>query len=150
MANLKLPLDITPITEALRTISESMRMMRDSVALLPDVAETLAEIQVGVQKMGEEVAAMRSGVDGMGEEVKGMRIAVEPLVGHLDHVAERIDALEPQLEDMSLAIHPFRRATGKLIRRRAADGDVLGQDMDEADQTESGENVSQPDGSAEE
>ena len=39
--NVKLPLDLTPITEGLRSISETMRAIRDSVALLPQVAETL-------------------------------------------------------------------------------------------------------------
>lgn len=95
--NVKLPLDLTPITEGLRSISETMRAIRDSVALLPQVAETLAEIQDGVK-----------------------------------------------FEDLSLAIHPLRRATGKLGRRRAANGDA-GSDED---QTSSGENVSQAAGSA--
>ena len=33
--NVKLPLDLTPITEGLRSISETMWAIRDSVALLP-------------------------------------------------------------------------------------------------------------------
>jgi uncharacterized protein YoxC len=144
--NVKLPLDLTPITEGLRSISETMRTIRDSVALLPQVAETLAEIQQGVEFMGEEVHTMRKGVDDLGVEVKGMRAAVDPMVEHLDLVAARVEALEPRLEDLSLAIHPLRRATGKLGRRRAANG----ADGLEEDQTSSGENVSQAAGSAEE
>lgn len=144
--NVKLPLDLTPITEGLRSISETMGAIRDSVALLPQVAETLAEIQDGVKFMGEEVETMRKGVDELGVEVKGMRTAVDPMVAHLDLVAARIEGLEPRLEDLSLAIHPLRRATGKLGRRRAANGDAA---VDE-DQTSSGENVSQAAGSADE
>jgi hypothetical protein len=144
--NVKLPLDLTPITEGLRSISETMRTIRDSVALLPQVAESLADIQQGVRFMGEEVHAMRRGVDELGVEVKGMRAAVDPMVEHLDVVAARIEGLEPRLEDLSLAIHPLRRATGRLGRRRSANGDGA---LD-ADQTSSGENVSQDAGSAEE
>jgi DNA repair ATPase RecN len=144
--NVKLPLDLTPITEGLRSISETMRTIRDSVALLPQIAETLAEIQQGVEFMGTEVRTMRRGVDELGVEVKGMRSAVDPMVEHLDAVAERIEALEPRLEDLSLAIHPLRRATGRLGRRRAANG---GAELD-GDQTSSGENVSHAAGSAEE
>jgi uncharacterized protein YoxC len=144
--NVKLPLDLTPITEGLRSISETMRAIRDSVALLPQVAETLAEIQEGVKFMGDEVQTMRKGVDELGVEVKGMRTAVDPMVEHLDLVAARIEGLEPRLEDLSLAIHPLRRASGKLGRRRAANGDA---GLDE-DQTSSGENVSQAAGSADE
>jgi hypothetical protein len=110
------------------------------------VAETLADIQEGVRFMGEEVHTMRKGVDELGVEVKGMRAAVDPMVEHLDGVAARIEGLEPRLEDLSLAIHPLRRATGKLGRRRSANGDA-GLD---SDQTSSGENVSQDAGSAEE
>jgi len=141
--NVKLPLDITPITDGLRSISETMRSIRDSVALLPEVAATLAEIRDGVQAMGEEVHTMRRGVDELGVEVNGMRAG---LVEHLDLVAARVEALEPRLEDLSLAIHPLRRATGKLGRRRAANGDLPDGDV----QTSSGENVSQEAGSAEE
>ncbi len=144
--NVKLPLDLTPITEGLRSISETMRAIRDSVALLPQVAETLADIQKGVKFMGEEVHTMRKGVDDLGVEVMGMRAAVDPMVDHLDGVAARIEGLEPRLEDLSLAIHPLRRATGRLGRRRSANGDA---DLD-PDQTSSGENVSQDAGSAEE
>ena len=144
--NVKLPLDLTPITEGLRSISETMRTIRDSVALLPQVAETLAEIQQGVRFMGDEVHTMRKGVDELGVEVKGMRAAVDPMVEHLDLVAARIEGLEPRLEDLSLAIHPLRRATGRLGRRRGANGDAA---LD-SDQTSSGENVSQDAGSAEE
>lgn len=144
--NVKLPLDLTPITEGLRSISETMWAIRDSVALLPQVAETLADIQEGVRFMGEEVHTMRKGVDELGVEVKGMRAAVDPMVEHLDGVAARIEGLEPRLEDLSLAIHPLRRATGRLGRRRSANGDA-GLD---SDQTSSGENVSQDAGSAEE
>ena len=141
--NVKLPLDITPVTDGLRSISETMRSIRDSVALLPEVAATLAEIRDGLKVMGEEVHTMRRGVDELGVEVKGMRAG---LVEHLDLVAARVEALEPRLEDLSLAIHPLRRATGKLGRRRAANGDLPDDDL----QTSSGENVSQEAGSAEE
>ena len=144
--NVTLPLDLTPITEGLRSISETMRAIRDSVALLPQVADTLADIQKGVRFMGEEVHSMRRGVDELGVEVKGMRAAVDPMVEHLDGVAAQIEGLEPRLEDLSLAIHPLRRATGRLGRRRSANGDS-GLD---SDQTSSGENVSQDAGSAEE
>lgn len=150
MANLRLPIDLAPITDGLRTISETMKVMRDSVAILPEVATTLEEIRKATVSMGEEVHRMRVGVDTLAEEVDGMRAAVEPLVPHMDIVAARIEALEPRLEDLSLALHPMRRATGKLGRRRAANGDVpveLG--TDEVAQIDSGENVSQSDGSPE-
>jgi uncharacterized protein YoxC len=140
---MRLPVDLYPVVDGLRSISETMRAIRDSVALLPQVAETLARIEDGVKYMSDEVHLMRTGVDELRVEVKGMRGAVEPMVTHLDLVAERVQGLEPQLEDLSLAIHPLRRATGKLARRRAANGDG-------SDQTSSGENVSQEAGSAEE
>ena len=145
--SLKLPLELTPITDGLRSISETMRAIRDSVALLPQVAETLAEIRIGVEKMGDEVHRMRMGVDALGGEVTVMREAVEPMVDHLDLVAARVEGLEPRLEDLSLAIHPLRRATGKIGRRRAANGEPAAA---EEPQTSSGENVSQDAGSAEE
>jgi len=158
VANLRLPIDIGPITDGLRNISESLRSVRDSVALLPQVAATLEEIHKATVSMAEEVHLMRTGVDGLGEEVQGMRAAVEPLVPHMDVVAARIEALEPRLEDLSLALHPMRR----LTRRRGANGDATIEDAvaEEAAaqagvaegiaQTESGENVSQSDGSPEE
>ena len=149
MASLKVPLDLTPITNGLRTISESMRIMVDSVSILPEVARILEEIERATVSMAEEVHLMRVGVDQLGGEVRAMKDAVEPLVPHLDHVAEGVERLEPRLEDLSLALHPLRRATGKRARRarlnngQATDG--VGEDLP---QTESGENVSQADGSA--
>ena len=151
MANLKLPLDLTPITEGLRSISETLKVMRDSVAILPEVAKTLEEIRSATVEMADEVHQMRMGVDGLGDEVKSMRTALEPMVSHLDVVAERVGALEPRLEDLSLALHPMRRATGKLGRRRAANGDAAAETATgELAQIDSGENVSQSDGSPEE
>lgn len=131
MANIRLPVDITPITNGLKGISEALGQIRDSVALLPEVAVTLEEIRKGVALMGDEVHSMRKGVDELSGEVKGMRSAVEPLVAHLDHVADRVDALEPRLEDMSLAIHPLRRA-GEKLRRRERNGEPVG-DLDAAE-----------------
>lgn len=93
---------------------------------------------------------MRVGVDGLGEEVRGMRIAVEPLVSHLDEVAVKIERLEPRLEDLNLALHPLRRASGKRARRRLANGDIAEERSEDLVQTDSGENVSQSDGSPEE
>jgi hypothetical protein len=72
-------------------------------------------------------------------------------------VAARIEALEPRLEDLSLALHPMRR----LTRRRGANGsseeDAIAEEAaaqaavaDELAQTDSGENVSQSEGSPEE
>ncbi len=162
MANLRLPIDLAPITDGLRTISESLKVMRDSVAILPQVAESLEEIQRQTKFMAEEVHLMRTGVDSLGEEVKGMRSAVEPLVPHMDVVAARIEALEPRLEDLSLALHPMRRLTSRSERRRGPNGDSAPEDAavekreaeaavaDELAQTDSGENVSQSDGSPEE
>ena len=153
---MRLPLDLGPITEGLRSISETMRTIRDSVALLPDVAETLVEIQKGVERMGDEVHRMRVGVDVLGDEVRGMRAAVEPLEAQLDMVGDQVQHLGPKLEEVSLAIHPLRRATTKLGRRRAANGAELIATEDEAaapdpepkaDQTSSTENVSHADGS---
>lgn len=158
MANLRLPLDIGPITDGLRDISQSLRAVVDSVSTLPQVAEALEEIREATTSMADEVHRMRIGVDELGDEVRGMRSAVEPLVPHMDLVAARIEALEPRLEDLSLALHPMRR----LTRRRGANGDVPAEDLvaDEAAaqaavadgiaQTDSGENVSQSDGSPEE
>lgn len=158
MANLRLPIDIGPITDALREVSESLKLVRDSVALLPEVAKSLEEIREGVGTMADEVHRMRMGVDGLGDEVQGMRAAVEPLVPHMDVVAARIEALEPRLEDLSLALHPMRR----LTRRRGTNGDATIEDAiaeeaadqadvaDEVAQMDSGENVSQSDGSPDE
>lgn len=146
---MRLPLDLAPIVEGLRSISDTIRTIRESVEILPDVAATLGQIQAGVERMGDEVHLMRKGVDTLGVEVRGMRESVEPIVSHLDIVAERIERLEPKLEEVSLAIHPLRRATGKLGRRRAANGETVdAQTADvEVDQTSSTENVSQADGS---
>ena len=135
---MKVPLDIGPVADGLRSIGETMRTIRDSVALLPAVAETLGRIEEGVRFMGDEVHTMRKGVDSLGVEVRGMRESVEPIVAHLDIVAARIERLEPKLDEVSLAIHPLRRATGRLSRRNSVAA---------ADQTDSGENVSQADGS---
>ena len=135
---MKVPVDIGPLTEGLRSIGETMRTIRDSVSLLPEVAETLGEIQAGVQRMGDEVHLMRVGVDDLRVEVRGVQTAVEPLSDHLDLVAAGIARLEPKLDEMSLAIHPLRRATGRLTRPRRGSEDA---------QTSSGENVSQADGS---
>ena len=158
MANLRLPIDLAPITDGLRSISQSLKVMVDSVSILPHVAETLDEIRAATLEMSAEVHKMRLGVDALGEEVDGMRAAVEPLVPHMDVVAARIEALEPRLDDLSLALHPMRR----LTRRRGVNGDSAAEDAlaeeaeeqaaiaDEIAQTDSGENVSQSDGSPEE
>ncbi len=118
-----------------------MAAIRDAVSLLPRVVRTLDGIQTGVDVMGDEVHRMRLGVDQMAVEVQSMSASVAPLDAQLEKVATRIDNLEPRLEDLSLALHPMRRASGKLGRRRADDA------LNGADQTESGENVSQAEGS---
>ena len=159
MANLRLPIDLAPITDGLRNVSQSLKLVVDSVSILPEVAKSLEEIREATVGMADEVHRMRVGVDNLGVEVDAMRAAVEPLVPHMDVVAARIEALEPRLEEMSLALHPMRR----LSRRRGANGgDVPPEDAvaDEAAtqagiaegiaQTDSGENVSQSDGSPEE
>ena len=155
MANLRLPIDLAPITDGLRNVSQSLKLVVDSVSILPQVAVTLEEIRDATVGMADEVHRMRVGVDSLGEEVDGMRAAVEPLVPHMDVVAARIEALEPRLEDLSLALHPMRR----LTRRRGANGDSTAAEAiadeaetqaavaDEVAQMESGENVSQADGS---
>ena len=155
MANLRLPIDLAPITDGLRNVSQSLKLVVESVSILPQVAATLEEIREATLGMADEVHRMRVGVDSLGEEVDGMRAAVEPLVPHMDVVAARIEALEPRLEDLSLALHPMRR----LTRRRGANGDSTVEDAiageaeaqaavaDEVAQMESGENVSQSDGS---
>lgn len=151
MANLKLPLDITPITEGLRGISESLKVMRDSLTVLPDVAKSLGEIERLTKFMSDEVHTMRKGVDDLAVEVRSLSGSLEPLVPHIDLLVTGVEALEPRLEDLSLAIHPLRRATGKLGRRRAGNGDPaeVAEALEEIQsQTESGENVSQADGSA--
>jgi hypothetical protein len=132
----------------LRAILDAMGDIRDSLALLPEVAGTLAEIREGVRYMSDEVHTMRTGVDDLSVEVKGMRAAVDPLVAHLDLVAKRVEELEPRLEDLSLAIHPLRRATGKLGRRRAANGEPG--ITDEEAQASAGEDLSQDAGSPDE
>ena len=40
--NFRLPVALAPISDGLRSISETMGAIRDSVALLPQVADTLA------------------------------------------------------------------------------------------------------------
>jgi len=137
----KLPVDLNPVIDGIRSISETMRTIRDSVALLPEVARTLDRIEDGVKFMGDEVHSMRKGVDELGVEVKGMRVAVDPLVAHMDIVAARIEALEPRLDDLNMAIHPLRRATGKLGMRRADD---------DLDRVAAAEEVPPPDGSLDE
>ncbi len=92
MANLRLPIDLAPITDGLKSISETLKTMRDSVAILPEVAKTLEEIRASTRIMADEVHLMRVGVDGLADEVEGMRAAVEPLVPHMDVVAARIEA----------------------------------------------------------
>lgn len=158
MANLRLPIDLAPITDGLRNISSSLKLMVESVSILPEVARTLEEIREATVSMGDEVHRMRMGVDDLGDEVKGMRAAVEPLVPHMDVVAARIEALDPRLEDLSLALHPMRR----LTRRRGVNGEIAAEDAladeaaaraalaDKLAHTDSGENVSQSDGSPEE
>ncbi|MDQ3572680.1 MAG: hypothetical protein M3383_07465 [Actinomycetota bacterium] len=138
----------------LKPISDTMATIRDAVSLLPNVLRTLDGIHDGVREMGDEVHRMRLGVDEMAVEVKAMKTGVEPLDAQLEKVAANIDNLEPRLEDLSLALHPMRRATGKLGRRRVrtAEGAVI--ELDESGigelsegQTEPGENVSHADGS---
>lgn len=159
---MKLPVDgLGPVADSIRSISETIRTIRDSVALLPEVAETLVEIQAGVKAMGDEVHLMRTGVDAMGKDVVGMRSAVEPLEIRLEQVIGAIDRLEPRLDEMALTLHPLRRATTRLARRgkddeiepvlELAPEEGLGEGEpaeNGARQTDSGENVSQADGSA--
>lgn len=121
---MRFPVDLNPIVDGIRSISDTIATIRDSVALLPEVAETLTEIRKGVEFMGKEVHAMRKGVDQLDVEVAGMRRAVEPLVSHMDLVAARVEALDPRLEDLSLALHPLRRASSFSRRRAGDDADV--------------------------
>jgi hypothetical protein len=139
--------ELDPLTKGIGSISESIRIIRDSVALLPDLLEKLEGIEEGVRFMADEVHKMRLGVDSLGGEVEGVRTAVAPLVPHMDRVAERVERLEPRLEDLSLALHPFRRAGSKFSRQRLANGLAEEVHLDATDQTESGENVSQAEGS---
>lgn len=149
------PLDLRPVLDGLRQISEVLPAIRDSVVVLPEVAASLANIEAAVQTMGEEVHRMRLGVDELTHEVKELQAGLET---HLDRVGDRVARLEPMLDEMSLAIHPLRRATGRLGRRgrgngeAQTDGGAPDSEVSDApaDQISSGENVSQAEGSAEE
>ena len=135
---MRIPIDLRPLTDTVTTI-------RDSVALLPEVVKVLKEIEDAVRSMGDEVHRMRKGVDELGVEVTELRSALE---SRLDNVADHVDSLGPQLEEMSLAMHPFRRATVKLSRRKPnGDEPIEVEAESEPDQISSGENVSQAEAS---
>ncbi len=155
---MKLP-DLGPIAQGIKSIQETILTIRDSVALLPEVAKSLEEIRKGMNFMGSEVHRMRLGVDELTVEVAKMVDGVEPLDGRLGEVSSHIEKLEPKLDELRDTLHPLRRVGKRMGRRRElviltedGDGHVVlepGADAAEVDQTESGEKVSQVDGSAE-
>jgi hypothetical protein len=158
---MKLPLDLGPIAEGIKSIQESIRTIRDSVALLPDVAKSLEQINKGMDFMGSEVHRMRLGVDELTIEVAKMVEGVDPLEDRLTEVSAHIQRLEPKLDELRDTLHPLRRV-GKRMGRRREESDGNGSNghvpeaepigepfAEEPDQTESGVNVSQAEGSAE-
>ncbi|CAN5627101.1 hypothetical protein BH10ACT11_BH10ACT11_19380 [soil metagenome] len=159
---MKLPIDLNPITDGIRSIQESMLTIRDSIGLLPEVAKTLEEIRKGMDFMGSEVHRMRLGVDELTVEVAKMVDGVEPLEGKLVEVSGHIERLEPKLDELRDTLHPLRRVGKRMGRRRDdlgsaevenGDGDLDGELLEpltgELDQIESGEKVSQAEGSPE-
>jgi hypothetical protein len=60
---------IAALPRAILDMSENVSRLRDSAAVLPEVAEHLSRIDEDVERMKDEVAAMRAGVDSLNEEV---------------------------------------------------------------------------------
>lgn len=103
----------SPIWQVQRFITGAVgdvRSIARAVSVLPEIAVHLSAIRVRVENLDDEVAAMRRSVDGIRTEVDGMREAVNPLDERLRDVTERFDRMLPELEGLSLAAHPVRRA----------------------------------------
>lgn len=83
---------------------EDLRMIADSVRVLPEVARSLSAIQTSVDSMDREVKLMRKGVD--------------RLDGDVLKVVAGVDPLDEKIDDLRRTLHPLSRASALLSRRR--------------------------------
>ena len=94
------PLDLPRIIGG---VLADIRAIADGMAVLPRLLGALNAIESRVDTLNEEVVQMRAGVESMGGDVAEMRDAVQ--------------RVEPHLEEVSRAVHPLRRITGRTRRQ---------------------------------
>src|ERR1700730_289040 len=81
--------------------------------VLPVLAAHLKAIRRYTEHMDDEV----TGVHASGERMEGESVLLREDISGLE---QRIGRLEPYLEDVNLAVRPFRRARARLPRRHPA------------------------------
>jgi hypothetical protein len=95
------------------------RIVADSVGelnflrVLPILAAHLKAIRRYTEHMDDEVTGMHAAVERMEGEIRLLREDISGL-------EQRIGRLEPYLEDVNLAVRPFRRARARLPGRHPA------------------------------
>jgi hypothetical protein len=91
---------------------EDLRSIARSVSVLPDVGRALGTIQQRVESLDDEVRRMRQAVERIDGDVVAMQ---DSLKDELSQTREGVLRLEGEL---SRAVHPLRRVTGRLSRRQ--------------------------------
>ncbi len=92
------------------------RIVADSVGelnflrVLPVLAAHLKAIRRYTEHMDDEVTGMHASVERMEGEIRMLRADISGL-------EEKIGRLEPYLEDVNMAVRPFRRARARLPGR---------------------------------
>jgi hypothetical protein len=92
--------------------------------VLSDI-RSIAEGMAVLPRLLDALNAIESRVDTLNDEVTQMRAAVERMGGDVSHVRGGIERVEPHLEEVTRAVHPLRRLTGRARRqdRDAATGE---------------------------
>jgi hypothetical protein len=96
------PLGINPVARLqalVGAMAADVRSMAQAVSVLPDVALTLETIRARVENLDAEVTQMRRAVQEIQLEVGGLR-----------------EGVEPHMADLSRAVRPFKRVSGRLSR----------------------------------
>jgi hypothetical protein len=94
------------------------RLVADSVGelnflrVLPVIASHLKAIRRYTEHMDDEVTGMHASVERMEGEIRSLRADITGL-------EEQIGRLEPYLQDVNMAVRPFRRARSRLPGRPA-------------------------------
>jgi uncharacterized protein YoxC len=95
-------------------VSEGVGDLGQLVRLVPEIASALRSIQKHVKSMDFEVIGMHASVERLEVEIRELRTEIRELDGRMGTVADAVTRLEPHIQDVNLAVRPFRRARSRL------------------------------------
>ena len=125
----------SPVERLLAPVSD-VRALSSLVRELGTIVRNLETIAEAVVSLDREFKQMNKSVTEMRDEVKVMRAGVDPLNERLIEVRDRFERIEPALAEMSMTLHPLKRARRKLGNGSVAERDAAAEAIDEAQDLE--------------